>query len=102
MPKQPILLDAEPTFENGPDGELLIRKDQIITEEMLRRNNDMRHYEGREANFMEVASIPTAVVEVWQRQGFDIMRDRNITARDIVKRLKAENLGAFVTTRKKV
>jgi hypothetical protein len=95
------LHEAEASFESSPGGGLIIRKDQIITEEQLTRNAEMRNYEGREHEFMEVASVPTVVVEIWQRQGFDIF-DRNITSRDIVNRLKSEGLDAFVTTSKKV
>lgn len=97
-----ILLDAEPSFENGPDGELLIRRDQHVNDDMLTRARDMRHYEGREGEVMEVADIPTGVVEIWARQGFDIMRDRNIKAADILKRLHRDGLDAFITTRKSV
>ena len=45
----------------------------------------------------KVASIPIAVVEKWQREGFDIT-DQNVTAQEILMRLKAEDLGAFITT----
>ena len=96
------LIDAEPLpFKTGPDGELLIKKQQHITDWQLEQARDMRHYEGREGEFMSVAEVPTIVVEMWKRQGFDMM-DRNVTARDIVKRLRAEGLEAFITTRKKV
>ena len=56
----------------------------------------------REGEFMRVASIPTVIVEKWMREGFNIMTDRNITGADIVKRLKAENLDAFLTTEKSI
>jgi len=56
----------------------------------------------REGDFMRVASIPTVVVEKWMREGFNILNDRNITGADIVKRLKAENLDAFLTTDKSI
>lgn len=56
----------------------------------------------REGDFMRVASIPTVVVEKWQRDGFDIMADRNITGAEIVARLKAENLDGFLTTDKSI
>lgn len=102
MRSQPHLLDAEPEFLNGPSGELLIKKQQIITDDMLRSTAAARAYAGREGNFMKIASIPTGVVEKWQREGFDIMTDRNITAREIVTRLSAEDLGAFLTTEKRV
>jgi hypothetical protein len=49
---------------------------------------------------MKVASIPVAVIEKWMREGFDVMRDKNITAKEIVNKLKNENLDAFLTTEK--
>ena len=56
----------------------------------------------REGEFMRVASIPTVIVEKWMREGFNILTDRNITGADIVKRLKAENLDAFMATEKSI
>ena len=55
----------------------------------------------REGEFMRVASIPTIVVEKWMREGFDVMSGEH-SAHEIVKRLKAENLEAFLTTEKSV
>lgn len=46
-----------------------------------------------------VASIPNALVEKWQREGFDVFRE---SARDIVARLKAEGYDHFLTTDKAV
>ena len=63
------------------------------------RNNSLSQ---REGDFMRVASIPVVVVEKWMREGFDIMSDRNITGKDILKRLKNENLDAFITTDKSI
>lgn len=95
-----ILLDAEPSFIDGPDG-LIVRKDQTITDDFLRDIADKRNSTERTGLFHEVAEIPTGVVEVWRSQGFDI-NDRNIKARDIVNRLRREGLEAFITTSKKV
>ena len=85
------------------DGDNVVRKHtQDIPQSFLdglaeQRNNSTSV---REGEFMRVASIPTVVVEKWMREGFDILSDRNITGADIVKRLKAENLDAFLTTEK--
>jgi hypothetical protein len=62
------------------------------------RNESTKH---REGEFMRVASIPTIVVEKWMREGFDVFSGEH-SAADIVKRLKAENLEAFLTTEKSV
>ena len=56
----------------------------------------------REGDFMKVASIPTVIIEKWLREGFDVMGDKNITGRQIVARLKAENLDAFLVTDKQI
>lgn len=56
----------------------------------------------REGDFMRVASIPTVVIEKWMREGFNVLTDKNITGRDIVKRLKAEGLDGFLTTEKRL
>ena len=55
----------------------------------------------KEGEFMRVASIPTVVVEKWMREGFNIMSGEH-SAAEIVKRLKQENLEAFLTTEKSV
>lgn len=48
-----------------------------------------------------IASIPVAVVEKWLAEGFDISQ-QDVTAAEIIARLKAENLDAFITTTKNV
>ena len=52
-----------------------------------------------EGEFMRVASIPVAVVEQWQREGFNIYE---ATGPEIVKRLKDQNLDAFMATEKRI
>lgn len=56
----------------------------------------------KEGEMMKVASIPTAVVEKWMREGFNILTDKNITPKDIVNKLKNEHLDAFLTTEKSI
>ena len=60
------------------------------------RENSLNQGEGE---YMSVASVPVAVVEQWQREGFDIMTE---PAHAIVARLKQQNLDAFLTTKKQV
>lgn len=100
--KDTILLEAEASFEDTPGGGLLIRKDQVITPEFLAECAEKRNSTEQTGWLHEVAEVPTMLVEVWARQGFDIVNDRNIKARDIVKRLKAEGLDDFLTTNKRV
>lgn len=95
------LLDPDFAFEDSADG--VIRKhtqhidDRWLADIKAQRNAST---EQREGEFMRVASIPTVVIEKWMREGFDVISDRNITGKDIVKRLKAEGLDAFLTTEK--
>ena len=60
------------------------------------RNASKEHLEGE---FMRVASIPTAVIEQWMREGFNIYE---VTGAEIVKRLKEQNLDAFLATNKRI
>lgn len=93
-----------PQTEFIQDGDNVVRKHtqeiptQFIDQLKAERNNSSSVKEGE---FMKVASIPTVIVEKWMREGFNIF-DKNINGKEIVKRLKAENLDAFLTTDKRV
>lgn len=97
-----IVLEAEPDFEEEV-GNLSIRKSQIITDSLVTDLKDARHnsQHAREGEFMHIAAIPTIIVEQWLREGFDIFA-KGVTARDIVARLKQQNLTAFLATNKRV
>ncbi len=98
----PTLADVDWSIGEHVDG-LFIRKDQEITDEFLDDLKDRRFASSsvREKDYMHVASIPTAVVEKWAREGFDILKGK-FTAREIVDRLRKENLEAFLATNKRV
>lgn len=51
--------------------------------------------------FLQVASIPTLVVEEWFRQGFN-MFDKNVTVHDILARLRAEDKDKLITTTRQI
>lgn len=53
----------------------------------------------RAGEMHRVASVPVALVEQWQAQGFNIY-DKNVSVKDILARLKRENLTAFLTSNK--
>ena len=76
---------------------------QAISDDFLTSLKEQRNAskDQREGEFMRVASIPVVVVEKWMREGFDILSGKH-TAAEIVKRLKQENLDAFLTTEKSV
>jgi len=48
-----------------------------------------------------VASIPAVVAEKWLKEGFNIL-DPNVNGKEIVRRLKAENLDGFLATDKEI
>ena len=101
--KQDVNLVGSTTdFGADADG-LFMKTSQNISTKFLdalkdERNNSMNQ---REGEFMKVASIPVAVAEAWKRDGFDIT-DPNTDVREVMRRLRAENLDAFITTDKAI
>ena len=97
------LIGINTNFGCDVDG-VYTKQTQHLSDQFLDSLKEQRNASSqqREGEFMRVASIPTVVVEKWMREGFDILSDKNITGADIVKRLKAENLDAFLTTDKSI
>lgn len=94
-----ILSDVHWAIGDNTDG-LLIRKDQEITSEFLDQLADERLASKALSNdFHKLASIPVVVVEKWLREGFDIYRE---DAKAILKKLRDEDLTAFIATTKRV
>jgi hypothetical protein len=89
-------------FGHDADG-LFQQSTQDIPQYFLDSLAEQRHANAqkREDDFMSVASIPVVIVDKWMREGFNIMSGEH-TAAEIVKKLKAENLEAFLTTEKRV
>ncbi len=85
------------------DGKLLVGHHQEIAPAFLDDLAEQRLASAmvREGDFMKVASIPAAIVDGWAARGFNVF-DRNVTAADILKRLRAEDMGAFLATAKAV
>lgn len=84
------------------DGDRLQRKTtQHLPDEFLKdlRRTYEDSLEQREGEFMKVASIPVAVADKWMREGFNIY---NASGKEILKRLRDENLDAFITTKKSI
>lgn len=48
-----------------------------------------------------VAAVPVIVVERWRTEGFDIYSP-GVTPREIVRRLRAEHLDGFITSKNRV
>ena len=84
-------------------GGVFRKHSQVISDDFLTGLKEQRNAskEKREGEYMRVASIPTVVVEEGMREGVNIMSGEH-SAAEIVKRLKQENLDAFLTTEKSV
>jgi len=76
-----------------------IKRTQEITPEFLDQcaDNRLASVSNPMGEFHQFASIPTAVVEKWLREGFNIYEE---SAKAIVARLRKEDLGAFITTQR--
>ena len=100
----PNLLGINTDFIDGNFGQVIRKQTQEIPQWHLDKLKAERVAAAgrREGDFMKVASIPTVIIEKWMREGFDVMGDKNITGKQIVARLKAENLDAFLVTDKQL
>ena len=97
----PGLIGISSEFHCDADG-LSLQHTQSIPSSFLSQLAQSRNASSAPAGeHHRVASIPVAVVEKWLREGFDISQP-DVTAAEIVTRLKAENLDAFITTTKQL
>lgn len=95
----PTLIDPEADLKFQA-GSLAVVRTQDIPAWFLDSLKDARTASAQRAGETHrVASIPAALVETWQRQGFDVMKE---PARAIVARLKAQGLEHFLATNKAI
>ncbi len=96
------LILPEYKFKDDVDAQFVIEHTQEITDEFLAQCKAEREAStARAGEFHKVAALPTALVEHWMREGFNIY-DKNVTAAQIVARLEQDNLTVFKTTDKRV
>jgi hypothetical protein len=76
-----------------------VRGEQEIPEFAMQDLRELRTHSAnrREGEFMKVASIPVVVVDKWAREGFDVFK---ASAKEIVAKLQAEDMGYFMATSK--
>ncbi len=100
MTKKTNLFDINTQYGENADG-VFRKHTQEIPSWHLDSLKDQRYEmtNKREGEFMRVASIPTSVVEQWIRQGYNIYE---MSGKEIIKKLKADNLDAFLTTNKQL
>ncbi len=66
--------------------------------EGLRRTKE-RDAQKRTGDLWHIASIPVAVIHEWHKRGWKIDQ---MSADEIIKKLREENLEAFITTSKRI
>ena len=93
-------IDAGVDFHENSEG-LVIEKYQEIPQSFIDglRAEKANSKSVREGEMQRVASIPVVVVDKWIAEGFDF---QNATAKQILAKLRMENLDAFITTEKQV
>ena len=82
-------------------GDLVMKNTQHITQAFLDDLKDARNESAskKEGDLMRAASIPVAVVDQWTREGFNIYE---ATGKEIIKRLRDQNLDYFLATEKRI
>lgn len=94
------LIEQQTDFDENAEG-LVIQTSQHIPDSFLRDLKEER-FESKHrksGEYMRVASIPVAVVDKWKREGFDF---DNAPIKDIIQKLRMENLDVFITTDKAI
>lgn len=93
------LIDSEVKFDENTDG-LVIERYQAIPQKFIDSLKEERFQNSQsrvKTEMHRAASIPTAVIDNWIRQGFDFY---NASAKQIIAKLKAEGLDYFITSDK--
>lgn len=95
-------MTADVSFKLGENTDgIFTAHSQEVSPEFL---DGLKDYKAATANqkcreFHRVASIPVVFVHKWLREGFNVYTE---PMKEIVKKLHAEGLTAFLTTEKKV
>jgi hypothetical protein len=94
------LVDPDVNFIQDND-RVMREHSQKISQAFLDDLKDTRNQTSNvpSGEFLRVASIPTGVVEKWLREGFNVWE---ASGKEIVKRLKNENLDYFLATDKRI
>ena len=97
---EPILIDPVTEFVDTVDG-LAIKREQVIPQKFIddiraERDDSIQTPAGE---MYRVARIPTAVIDKWHREGFDYNR---APVRDILRKLRLDQLDGFITTKKRI
>lgn len=92
-------VDFDEDHHSGKYDTLIIKQHQTFSDEWMdmlaEKRKASRDAGYRAGEFEEFACVPTIIVEKWMREGFNIYHEK---ADAIIKRLKAEDLSAFLTS----
>lgn len=96
----PKIIDTSADIGEDVDG-LHIKRQQFIPQSFLddireERENSIHTPSGE---LYRVARIPAAVIDKWDREGFDYNR---APVEDILRKLHIDQLDAFITTKKRI
>ena len=80
---------------------LFVQKAQEITDEYIDGLKESRIMSTSKpaGEYHRVASVPAALVEKWLTEGFDVYKE---SPKAILKRLRREDMGYFITTNKSI
>ena len=100
MPNPLDLIGVTTAFLEEGDG-LMRQHSQKISQSFLDDLKDSRNVskDSKSGDLMRAASIPVAVIEQWTREGFNIYE---ATGKEIIKRLRDQNLDYFLATDKSI
>ena len=98
--EQPHLIQSNTDFIMDA-GDLVRKHTQTISQAFLDDLKDARNDSNSKpaGEFHRIASIPTVIAEKWLREGFDLWE---ATGEQIVRKLKTEDMGAFMATEKRI
>jgi hypothetical protein len=88
-------------FITGPGGELAIKRTQEIPEWFLDdlRASKLDSTTAPAGDFHRVCAVPAGLAEQWLAEGYDVYKQ---PAAETIKRLRAAQLDAFITTNKRI
>jgi hypothetical protein len=98
LPDGTVFEDKTVSFDTNADG-LFVKHAQEIPDAHIAGLREERDFNRthRAGEMHRVASIPVALVEAWLRDGYDI---HEMSAKQIIAKLKSEDLDAFVVSDK--
>lgn len=79
------------------DDNFYIKTEQTLGEDFWKNlEHDKEEFDIRANGLVKAATLPTAIVNRWAREGFNIYTDPTITAQQIIDRLNKEDFSKFI------